>query len=112
VLYATIVGSAGGVTDVYAQSRHGNSAWVDLIHFPQVGAGGVTVNYRVPLTRKAAVTVPVVVGTAAVPALAANTVVPGDFGDAIRLVAVTGAGAAGLTVSSAVVYAAANPISA
>lgn len=40
VLVATVAGSAGGTTDVYVQSRHGNSVWVDLAHFPQVAGGG------------------------------------------------------------------------
>jgi len=112
MLVATVVGSAGGVTDVYAQTRHGNGDWYDVAHFPQVAGGGATVVYRVPLSRSGSVAVPVVIGAAGAVALAANAVIQGDFGDALRLVAVTGAGAAGLTTSSCAVYAAANPIGA
>lgn len=104
-LEAVIVGSAGGTTDVYIQSRHGTADWIDLAHFPQVAGGGATVRYRVPLSRDGFVAAPVVIGTDAVPALGANVVVPGDFGDALRMVAVSGAGAAGAGVSTCAVYA-------
>lgn len=104
-LSASIVGSAGGTTDVYVQSRHGTADWIDLVHFPQVAGGGATVLYRVSLSRDGSVAAPVVVGIAGTPALAANTVVPGDFGDALRMVAVSAAGAAGGGISTCAVYA-------
>ena len=95
-LFVTAVGSAGGTTDIYLQGRHGNGLWYDVAHFPQIAGGGASVTYKVNLCRYGTMTVPVVIGAGAVPALAVNTIVPGDFGDALRLVAVTGGGAAGL----------------
>jgi len=109
MLRASIAGSAGGTTDVYLQSRHGSADWIDVAHFPQVAAGGATVLYAAQLDRSAFALAPLVIGTAITPALAANTVRPGDFGDALRMVIVGGAGSAGGAVSTCDVYGCAAP---
>jgi hypothetical protein len=107
-LVVVCTGSAGGTTDVYLQSRHGLATWVDLAHFPQLpGAGAVT--YQATLNRCSNTQVPVVTGQGATPALAANVVVPGDFGDALRMVVVGGGGSAGLQTSTCAVYGCAAP---
>ena len=109
LLVLSVVGHAGGVLDVYVQSRHGAGNWVDVAHVPQLGDGAGAITYRIPLSRYTSILAPVVVGVAGVPALAANSVVEGEFGDALRLVAVGGAGGAGGAVQSCAVYAAACP---
>lgn len=107
---ATVVGQAGSVLDVYVQTRHGAGDWVDVAHFPQLGIGAVAVTYRVPLSRRGTVAAPVVVGTNAAPALAANAIVQGELGDAVRLACVGGALGAGGAAQSMAVYATASPL--
>ena len=95
-LFATLQGAGGGTLDVYVQSRvtsnAGVDSWYDVAHFPQLAAGAPAVIYRLPLSRYGDAVAPVVIGTALVPILAVNTAVPGDFGDALRLVYVAGGG--------------------
>jgi predicted amino acid dehydrogenase len=92
VLLYTTASVGGGTLDVYVQTRHG-AVWYDYVHFPQIAAGAAAVTYRVPCTRSASVGAPVVIGSGVLPALAVNACVQGDFGDAVRLVVVAGAGA-------------------
>lgn len=103
-LFATLQGANGGTLDVYVQSRvtttAGVSTWYDVVHFPQLAAGAPAVIYRVPLCRYGNVVAPIVIGSALVPLLAVNNAVPGDFGDALRLVYVAGVGTAAGAVQS------------
>lgn len=98
-VFADLVGATGGALDVYLQRKVASGVWVDWIHFPQLAAGAAAVRYSAS-SRQATGTAPVVVGKSGdagtgggdgAPALAANTVVPGHPGDAVRVVAVAGA---------------------
>lgn len=91
-IYAALTGNTGGTLDVYIQySPDGGTTWVDLIHFPQIAAAG-SGKYVVTLSRGTQATSITAVGTGTSPALAANTVIPGDFGDRLRVVYTNGAG--------------------
>jgi hypothetical protein len=90
-LFATLRGAVGGTLDVWVQSRHG-ATWYDLAHFPQLAAAAPAIVYRLPLSRYGDVVAAVVIGTGLVPILAVNVAVPGDFGDALRLVYTAGGG--------------------
>lgn len=98
-LLASLVGVGGGALDVYVQTRHG-AIWYDYCHFTQLGAGAAAVMYRVTCSRYGTTATPVVIGSGVAPALAANTLVNGDFGDAMRVLVVAGAGAAAGGVES------------
>ena len=89
---AELVGATSDTLDVYLQTSpdEGNT-WVDAIHWPQLSAGHAAVVYRNTLSLASTPTAPTVVGEGLSPALAANTVVPGAFGDRARLVMVAGA---------------------
>jgi len=88
---AELKGATGGVLDVYMQtSPDGGLTWFDTIHWPQQSAAGAQAYYNSPLSQAATTSTPVVVGKNLVPALAANTVVNGSFGDRFRLVMVAG----------------------
>ncbi len=89
---AALVGAAGGPLDVYLQtSFDGGTTWVDYAHFPQFLAAATAVKYAFSTTMIAQSAAPVVVGNNLSPALAANTVVGGTWGDRFRLVMVAGA---------------------
>jgi hypothetical protein len=89
---AELGGSAGDVSDVYLQSSTNGVDWYDVAHFPQQGAGAGTTIYRGAITRHPQPTAAlVVVGKNGTPALGANTIVQGGWGDRIRLWMVPGA---------------------
>ena len=92
-LLATLTGVAGGALDLYVQTRHG-AVWYDYAHFPQIAIGAAATLYRVTCSRFGVTAAPIVIGSGLTPALAVNTLVNGDFGDAMRLVVVAAAGAA------------------
>ena len=88
---AELMGATGGSLDVYMQtSPDGGLTWFDTIHWPQQSAAGAQAYYNSPLSQAATTSTPVVVGKNLVPALAANTVINGSFGDRFRLVMVAG----------------------
>lgn len=106
-IVGSLIGATGGVLDLYLQTSvdHGTT-WVDYIHFTQLAAGAGAAVRRVTVSRAAqsntascitgatnAAVAPsiVTVGTGTSVALAASTVVGGEFGDRIRCVAVSGA---------------------
>jgi hypothetical protein len=93
-LEITATGATGGTLDLYLQVSYDNgTTWWDYAHLPQLAAGAAAVRYAINVSRAAqSGAAPLVVGTALTPALAANTVVGGDFGQAIRLIGVGGAG--------------------
>lgn len=95
VIYAKLQGATGGVLDVYIQSSvDGGTTWYDVCHFTQLAAGGGAVGWLISLTRGQTVNAntPVSVNSASgTPALAANTLVPHAFGNALRVVYVAGA---------------------
>lgn len=103
VLFAHLVGGAGGNIDIFVQTRTGAGTWYDLVHFPTMTPGFNATIYRLPLCRYSEPGTPgppAVIGTAGVPALAVNTAIRGDFGDAIRLVITSAAGTAAGTVQT------------
>lgn len=93
LVYASLQGATGGTLDVYLQgSPDGGTTWVDLVHFAQLAAGAAAL-YRVCAISKAGQqTTLTAVGTGSSPALAAGTVVGGDWGDRLRVVHTAGAG--------------------
>lgn len=98
VVTALLVGATGGTLDVYLQRRilDDGTVWADWAHFPQLAAGAAAVKYSAASMPPAAATTQVIGTTAAdgttgAPALAANTVVAGHPGDAVRVVCVAGA---------------------
>ena len=109
ILVATLVGQKTGTVDLYVQSRHGDVEWVDVAHFAQVPAIAAQSQLRVVLSRYASVGTPDPVGTGMAPALAAGDVVPGEFGDALRLLCVGSVFGWGLVSQTVAVYAAACP---
>jgi hypothetical protein len=91
--FATLIGATGGVLDVYVQTASGPAApFVDIGHFPQLTAGQTpAVKYNAGISLTNTTLTPIVVGSALVPALAANNFVPFQWGDRFRLVFVAGA---------------------
>lgn len=98
VVTAALIGATGGTLDVYLQRRvdDAGTVWADWIHFPQLAAGAAAVKYAaaalpVPATTATAIGTTANDGVTGAPALAANTVVGGHPGDAVRCVCVAGA---------------------
>lgn len=93
MIVATLAGATGGTLDVYLQvSPDEGTTWVDYAHYPQLAAGAASSTRVWCVTRKAQQTTLATVGTGSSPALAANTIVGGEFGDRMRAVYVAGAG--------------------
>lgn len=98
---AELVGATGGVLDIYIQtSFDGGTKWWDYVHFAQLAAGASAIRYAFTASPVAVQNAnPVVVGINLTPALAANTILGGAWGDRFRLVMVAGGGT---TVGAAV----------
>jgi len=91
-IFSTLQGATGGTLDVYIQySPDGGTTWVDYAHFPQLAAGAGATSRVWSASKNAQQTTLTSVGTGASPALGANTIVGGDWGDRLRVVAVAGA---------------------
>ena len=92
-VHAKLAGATGGTLDVYLQfSPDGGTTWVDYAHFPQISAGASAI-YRVwNVSKSAQQTSLATVGTGTSPALSANSILGGDWGDRLRTVMVAGAG--------------------
>ncbi len=92
-IVATLQGATGGTLDVYVQTSYdGGATYVDFCHFPQL-AGAAASSVRVwHVTRNLAQTTLTTVGTGTSPALAANAIVGGCWGDYMRLLFVAGGG--------------------
>ena len=106
-IYAALTGPTGGTLDVYLQvSPDRGTTWVDYAHYVQIAAGAAVAKKVFTVSRYGQQTTVTATGagTTASPgvALAANTVVGGEFGDRMRLISVTGVGAsAGLRMRRA-----------
>lgn len=98
---ATIRGGTGGVLDVYIQTSHDRgTTWLDWAHFPQL-ADGAAVTTRVwHVTRDTAVGTLTAIGSGTSPALAANTILGGAWGDRFRVLYVAGVGTSAGTAQS------------
>lgn len=93
VILANLVGVTGGTLDVYLQVAPKEEAiWMDYAHFTQLGDGAAAITRAWSVTRFAQVTSIATVARGDVPALAANTILGGDFGERMRIITVTGAG--------------------
>lgn len=100
VVDATLLGATGGVLDIYVQSsvdadQAGNGTWYDVIHYTQLAAGGAAVRWVATLSRgfnKIAAAPNSVNPVSGTPTLAANTLIADALGNALRVVAVAGAG--------------------
>lgn len=88
---AEIEGATGGTLDVYLQWFDGVTWW-DFVHFTQLASGGAAVVHNINLTRtfQSADASGTSVGKDTTPALAANAIADGDFGDRIRALYVAG----------------------
>lgn len=91
-IYAELTGATGGTLDIYLQTTYdGGTTWVDYAHFPQLAAGAGVILRTWAVSARAQQTTLTTVGKGTSPALAANTIVGGMFGDQFRVVAVAGA---------------------
>lgn len=91
VVTSTVQGATGGTLDIYFQaSLDGGTNWVDIAHYTQLAAAGAGVLKTFTMSSTSN-TAPTAVGMNLIPALAANTVINGDFGDRIRIIVVAGA---------------------
>jgi len=92
---AIVIGGTGGTIDLYLQRQvdKTNDIWLDWVHFPQVAAA-TTKRYTVSSIGNGSIVEVGQMNTALSGSLvlAANTCVGGHPGDAVRLVAVGGAG--------------------
>jgi len=93
LIVASLVGVTGGTLDVYLQVAPNEAdVWVDVAHFAQLAGGASAIIRSFALSRSGQVTTLATVGMNGTPALAANTVLGGDFGERMRVVTVTGTG--------------------
>ena len=95
--YCVLTGATGGTLDIYIQwSPDLGTTWVDYAHFAQLADGAAAIKRFFSVSRYGQQTTVTAVGsgTTASPgvALAANTVLGGDFGDRLRVVYVAGGG--------------------
>lgn len=96
-IFAILTGATGGTLDIYLQgSLDGGTTWVDYAHFPQIAAGAAAIKRVWSVSRAAQQTTLATVGSGSVGtpgvALAANTIIGGEWTDRLRVVAVSGAG--------------------
>lgn len=92
--YASLQGGTGGTLDIYIQGTpDAGTTWVDYAHYAQQAAGAGANNNFFSVTRAQQVTtINTSIGTGTNPALAASTVLGGDWGSQLRTVAKTGSG--------------------
>jgi hypothetical protein len=84
---------SGGTLDVYGQSFV-LGVWYDIFHFKQLASGSSSFKYSL-VAGPGYTANSVTIGTGTTPALAADSVVGGPWGEKLRLLMVPGAGAAG-----------------
>lgn len=84
----TSLGATGGPLDLYVQAKDGGGNWYDVAHFPQVAAAAGASTRQLSISRVNTKATSTVTGDKA---LAADTVVHGDFGDQLQFVLVAGA---------------------
>jgi hypothetical protein len=95
LIVASLVGVTGGTLNVRLQVASGSETtptWVDYLSYAQLadGAAALTVAYSV--SRQAQLLTATAVAVGDVPALAAGTILGGDFGERMRIVTTTGSG--------------------
>jgi hypothetical protein len=93
LITSALTGATGGVLDVYLQTSYDEGTrWVDYAHFAQVSNGQGLTKSSSRVTKFQGVSNFPSVGFDGSPALAANTVIGGPFGQQMRLVLVAGSG--------------------
>jgi hypothetical protein len=97
LIVMSMVGVTGGTLNLYLQvsdsvDSAGSPVWVDYLAPAQLADGAAAVVKAYSVSRFAQQTTAITVGVGDVPALAAGSIVGGDFGERMRLVAVTGVG--------------------
>jgi hypothetical protein len=86
------VGATGGVLDVYLQTSYdGGATWYDYAHLTQLTAGNAAATRVWHVDRTTAASTMVTIGSGTSPALAANAINGGAWGDAMRFLFVAGA---------------------
>lgn len=86
-VYAEIKGAEGGSLNVYLQTSPDlGTTWVDYAAFPLAAADAPVAIYTFTLSRGAQQVAMTTVGKNLLPALAANGVLGGEFGDRMRVV--------------------------
>ena len=92
-IFSTMQGATGGTLDIYIQySPDAGTTWVDYAHFPQIAAGAGATSRVWNVAKDAPQATLTNVGTGTSPSLAANSILGGDWGDRLRVLAVAGAG--------------------
>lgn len=96
-IVAIIQGGTGGTLDITMQIASGptendSPVWVDYLAFAQLADGAAQITRTVAVSRAAQQTTLTAVAVGNTPALAANTVLGGDFGERCRFVMTAGAG--------------------
>lgn len=103
LIVADLVGATGGTLNLYLQVASGSEAsptWVDYLAFAQLASGASATTKVYAVSRHAQQTTATTVAVGDTPALAAGSIVGGDFGERMRLVARTGSGVtAGCTIT-------------
>lgn len=90
-IVGTIQGGTGGTLDIYLQTSVDGTVWHDYAHFAQLADGASQIIRSFSVARQAQQTSILTIGSGTSPALAANSVVGGDFGNQMRVVCVAGA---------------------
>lgn len=92
MVVAVIQGATGGTLDLYLQTSVDGSNWYDYAHFAQLSAAAAQITRAFTVSRHGQQTTITAIGSGTSPALAAGTVIGGEFGTRMRLLAVAGAG--------------------
>ena len=88
-----VQGGTGGTLNIYFQIMpYEGTVWTDYAHLAQLAGGAAATVVRFTVARDGQALTITTVGTDLTPALAANTVIGGDFGSRMRIVAKTGGG--------------------
>lgn len=90
-IYANLQGATGGTLDIYLQFTPDlGTTWVDYAHFTQKAAAGAATKQVWTVSRSAQQLTIATVGTGTSPALTANSIIGGEWGDQMRVVFVAG----------------------
>lgn len=103
---AELQGATGGTLNVYLQRKIADDVWSDWVSFTQLASGAAAVKYAVcPTASNTISTVGSGSDATPSPALAAGSCAGGHPGDAVRVVAVAGAGTSGGTSQTVRIHA-------
>lgn len=91
LILAEIQGGTGGTLDLYLQVYDGDDWW-DYAHFAQFADGAAAIARAWSVSRHAQVTSIATIGKNLTPALAANSILGGEFTDRMRLIGTAGVG--------------------